>query len=185
MRHQILLLAAGLVETLQGKGPFTIFAPTDAAFAKLPKGTVETLLKDPEKLKSILLYHAVEGAVYSGDAAFCPELIELGRGADALILECSYPDEYASAHPDHLTPSQAVRIAAEVKGFDAGAVFGTKDARRMDRFTQFAVAGAAQAGHLQPGAAGRDAVQALRARPQKHAHVDAGHASDVHDAASP
>jgi transforming growth factor-beta-induced protein len=61
--------AAGLVDTLKGKGPFTIFAPTDAAFAKLPKGTVEALLKDPEKLKSILLYHAVSGKVYSGDAA--------------------------------------------------------------------------------------------------------------------
>jgi transforming growth factor-beta-induced protein len=63
------LKAAGLVDTLKGKGPFTVFAPTDAAFAKLPKGTVDALLKDPEKLKSILLYHAVEGAVYSGDAA--------------------------------------------------------------------------------------------------------------------
>jgi transforming growth factor-beta-induced protein len=63
------LKAAGLVDTLKGKGPYTIFAPTDAAFAKLPKGTVDALLKDPEKLKSILLYHAVEGAVYSGDAA--------------------------------------------------------------------------------------------------------------------
>lgn len=61
--------AAGLVDTLKGEGPFTILAPTDAAFAKLPKGTVEALLKDPEQLKSILLYHAVQGAVYSGDAA--------------------------------------------------------------------------------------------------------------------
>jgi transforming growth factor-beta-induced protein len=58
--------AAGLAETLKGKGPFTIFAPTDAAFAKLPRGTVEALLADPEALKSILLYHAVSGSVYSG-----------------------------------------------------------------------------------------------------------------------
>ncbi len=57
--------AAGLVETLKGKGPFTVFAPTNAAFDKLPKGTVETLLKpeNKEKLKSILLYH-----VHVGDA---------------------------------------------------------------------------------------------------------------------
>ncbi len=59
------LQAAGLVETLKGKGPFTVFAPTDAAFSKLPSGTVETLLKpeNKEKLKAILLYHVVSGKV--------------------------------------------------------------------------------------------------------------------------
>ena len=55
--------AAGLVETLQGKGPFTVFAPTDEAFAALPAGTLDGLLKDPEALKKILLYHVVSGAV--------------------------------------------------------------------------------------------------------------------------
>ena len=55
--------AAGLVEALQGAGPFTVFAPTDAAFAKLPKGTVEGLLKDPKALANILLYHVVAGEV--------------------------------------------------------------------------------------------------------------------------
>jgi uncharacterized surface protein with fasciclin (FAS1) repeats len=55
--------AAGLVETLQGDGPFTVFAPTDEAFNKLPKGTVEALLADPDKLKQILLYHVVPGKV--------------------------------------------------------------------------------------------------------------------------
>lgn len=59
--------AAGLVETLKGAGPFTVFAPTDAAFAKLPPGTVEALLKDPEKLKSILTYHVVAGKVMAAD----------------------------------------------------------------------------------------------------------------------
>jgi uncharacterized surface protein with fasciclin (FAS1) repeats len=61
--------AAGLVDTLSGKGPFTVFAPTDAAFAKLPSGTVETLLKpeNKEKLKAILLYHVVAGDVKSTD----------------------------------------------------------------------------------------------------------------------
>jgi uncharacterized surface protein with fasciclin (FAS1) repeats len=57
------LKAAGLVETLQGKGPFTVFAPTDAAFAALPAGTLEGLLADPAALKKILLYHVVAGAV--------------------------------------------------------------------------------------------------------------------------
>jgi len=61
--------AAGLVETLKGKGPFTVFAPTDAAFAKLPPGTVEKLLADKEQLKAILLYHVVPGAVPAADAA--------------------------------------------------------------------------------------------------------------------
>ena len=59
--------AAGLVDTLKGKGPFTVFAPTDEAFAKLPAGTVEALLKDPEKLKKILTYHVVSGQVMASD----------------------------------------------------------------------------------------------------------------------
>ncbi|MFN0084439.1 MAG: fasciclin domain-containing protein [Blastocatellia bacterium] len=61
------LQTAGLVETLKGKGPFTVFAPTDEAFAKLPAGTVEALLKDKEKLTKILLYHVVAGNVMAKD----------------------------------------------------------------------------------------------------------------------
>jgi len=60
------LEAAGLVATLQGEGPFTVFAPTDEAFAKLPAGTVEALLQDKEKLTQILTYHVVAGKVTSG-----------------------------------------------------------------------------------------------------------------------
>ena len=61
--------AAGLVETLQGKGPFTVFAPTDEAFAKLPPGTVADLLKpeNKEKLVAILTYHVVPGKVMAAD----------------------------------------------------------------------------------------------------------------------
>ena len=61
--------AAGLVETLQGKGPFTVFAPTDEAFAKLPKGTLEDLLKpeNKEKLAGILTYHVLAGKVMAAD----------------------------------------------------------------------------------------------------------------------
>ena len=59
--------AAGLVDTLKGAGPFTVFAPTDEAFKKLPAGTVEGLLKDPAKLKDILLYHVVPGKVMAAD----------------------------------------------------------------------------------------------------------------------
>lgn len=59
--------AAGLVETLSGPGPFTVFAPTDEAFAKLPKGTVEALLQDKDKLTAILTYHVVSGKVLAAD----------------------------------------------------------------------------------------------------------------------
>ena len=59
--------AAGLVDTLKGKGPFTVFAPTDEAFAKLPAGTVDALLKDMRKLKKILPYHVVTGKVVAAD----------------------------------------------------------------------------------------------------------------------
>ncbi len=59
--------AAGLADTLSGKGPFTVFAPTDAAFAKLPVGTVDALLKDVPKLKAILTYHVVAGSVKAKD----------------------------------------------------------------------------------------------------------------------
>jgi uncharacterized surface protein with fasciclin (FAS1) repeats len=75
--------AAGLVETLQGKGPFTVFAPTNAAFAKLPMGTVETLLK-PENLKmlqTILTYHVVAGKMNAVDIA---KAIKAGNGKATL-----------------------------------------------------------------------------------------------------
>ena len=61
------LQAADLVDTLQGSGPFTVFAPTDDAFAKLPNGTVETLLGDVPALTDILLYHVVSGNVKASD----------------------------------------------------------------------------------------------------------------------
>ena len=59
--------AAGLVDTLKSKGPFTVFAPNDDAFAKLPEGTVEGLLKEIPKLKAILTYHVVSGKVMATD----------------------------------------------------------------------------------------------------------------------
>jgi len=61
--------AAGLVDTLNGVGPFTVFAPTDDAFAKLPEGTVEGLLQNPTELAKILTYHVVAGKVMSSDVA--------------------------------------------------------------------------------------------------------------------
>lgn len=61
------ITAAGLVDTLKGEGPFTVFAPTDEAFAALPEGTVEALLEDIPTLTAILTYHVVPGMVMSGD----------------------------------------------------------------------------------------------------------------------
>lgn len=61
--------AAGLVDTLKGEGPFTVFAPTDEAFAKIPKADLEALLADKEKLTAVLTYHVVPGKVMAADVA--------------------------------------------------------------------------------------------------------------------
>jgi uncharacterized surface protein with fasciclin (FAS1) repeats len=63
-----LLTKAGLVGALEGKGPFTVFAPTDAAFAKVPKATLAALAKDRAKLRAVLLYHVVKGKVTAAQA---------------------------------------------------------------------------------------------------------------------
>ena len=80
------LTAAGLVDTLKGEGPFTVFAPTDDAFAKLPAGTVESLLKaeNLEQLKSILLYHVVDGKVMAADVIKLTSALTL-EGTDVTI----------------------------------------------------------------------------------------------------
>ena len=80
--HQTLVAAvkaAGLVDTLAGRGPFTVFAPTDAAFARLPAGTVDTLLQpaNREQLRSVLTYHVVPGKVSSAQLV---EAIRKGGG---------------------------------------------------------------------------------------------------------
>jgi len=63
----VALEKAGLVDTLKGKGPFTVFAPTDAAFAKVPKADLDALLADKEKLVAVLTYHVVPGTVMAKD----------------------------------------------------------------------------------------------------------------------
>ncbi len=79
--------AAGLAETLKGPGPFTVFAPNDAAFAKLPKGTVEDLLKpqNKEKLIGILTYHVVPGKVMSSDIAGKKAEVKTVQGSDVSV----------------------------------------------------------------------------------------------------
>ena len=79
--------AAGLVETLKGEGPFTVFAPTDEAFAALPEGTVENLLlpENRDQLTAILTYHVVPGAVMSGDLSNGMEATTV-QGGDVTIM---------------------------------------------------------------------------------------------------
>jgi len=83
--------AAGLVETLQGTGPFTVFAPTDEAFAKLPKGTVEDLLKpeNKEKLVAILTYHVVAGKVMAADVKTMQAKTVNGKELDIKVTDVS------------------------------------------------------------------------------------------------
>ena len=71
------MTAAGLVDALKGEGPFTVFAPSDEAFAKLPKATLDGLLADPEALSKILLYHVIAGKVMAAD-------VKDGLSADTL-----------------------------------------------------------------------------------------------------
>jgi uncharacterized surface protein with fasciclin (FAS1) repeats len=78
------LTEAGLVETLKGAGPFTVFAPTDDAFAKLPPGTVEALLQDTDKLRQVLLYHVVPGKVTAKDVVKLKEATT-AQGSDVDI----------------------------------------------------------------------------------------------------
>jgi len=78
------LTTAGLIDTLKGPGPFTVFAPTDAAFAKLPAGTVEGLLQDKAKLGQILTYHVVAGKVMAADVVKLTEATTVQGGKVAI-----------------------------------------------------------------------------------------------------
>ena len=75
--------AAGLVETLKGPGPFTIFAPTDEAFAKIPKAKLDALLKDKAALTKILTYHVVSGKVMSADVK--PGAVKTVEGSSLIV----------------------------------------------------------------------------------------------------
>ncbi len=80
------LTAAGLIETLKGPGPFTVFAPTDEAFAKVPKAQLDALLADKDKLKAVLLYHVVPGKVMAADAIKLDgKSAKMASGAEAKI----------------------------------------------------------------------------------------------------
>ena len=79
----IALKEAGLVETLKGNGPFTVFAPTDAAFAKIPKDQLDALLKDKAKLTKVLTYHVVPGTVLAKDVR--PGMVKTVEGQSITI----------------------------------------------------------------------------------------------------
>jgi len=102
------LEAAGLVETLQGAGPFTVFAPTDEAFAKLPEGTVEELLKPENKdqLVQILTYHVVAGNVMAADAA------KLNSADTVAMLPVTIKTEMDKVMINNATVAQADIVAS-------------------------------------------------------------------------
>ena len=77
------LQAAGLVDTLKGPGPFTVFAPTDAAFAKIPKADLDALLKDKAKLTAVLTYHVVPGKVMAKDVK--PGKVKTVQGGELTV----------------------------------------------------------------------------------------------------
>ena len=100
--------AAGLVTTLKGGGPFTVFAPTDEAFAKLPDGTLETLLKpeNKEKLRRILTYHVVAGKVMASDVV----KLQSARAVSGDTITVTVED--GVAHVDNATVTSADVLAA-------------------------------------------------------------------------
>ena len=95
--------AAGLVETLKGPGPFTVFAPTDAAFAKVPKAKLDALLADKAALTKVLTYHVVPGAVMAADVK--PGMVKTVEGQELKL----------SASGGKVMVNDATVVAADVK----------------------------------------------------------------------
>ena len=109
--------AAGLVETLQGKGPFTVFAPTDAAFAKLPAGTVESLLKpeNKDKLVAILKYHVVPGKVLAADVKTMEAKTVQGQSVKLKVSEAGVTVDNAKVvKTDLLAQNGAIHVIDSV-----------------------------------------------------------------------
>ena len=103
--------AAGLAETLSGKGPFTVFAPTDAAFAKLPAGTVEALLKpeNRDKLIAILTYHVVSGKVKAADVVKLDTAATVnGKSANITVSDAGVKIDAANVTATDISASNGV-----------------------------------------------------------------------------
>ena len=111
-----LLGKAGLVETLQGAGPFTVFAPTDAAFAKVPKATLDALAADPAKLKSVLLYHVVAGRALAADVVKLTSAKTLeGRSVAIKVVDGSvFLDGAKVTTPDVTTSNGVIHVIDSV-----------------------------------------------------------------------
>ena len=136
------LTAAGLVDTLKGPGPFTVFAPTDDAFKKLPPGTVESLLKDEAKLKEILTYHVVQGNIPSSEVGGLSKVETVsGKSAEILVGNKGQADQYVKVGdakiqtPDifcdngviHIVDSVMMPQGAKATPSPASEVFDVKD----------------------------------------------------------
>jgi transforming growth factor-beta-induced protein len=111
-----LLDKAGLVDTLAGGGPFTVFAPTDAAFAKVPKATLDALAADPAKLKSVLLYHVVSGRAQAADVVKLSSAKTLeGRSLAIKIVDGSvFVDGAKVTTPDVMTSNGVIHVIDSV-----------------------------------------------------------------------
>ena len=111
-----LLKRAGLAGTLQGKGPFTVFAPTDAAFAKVPKATLDTLAANPAQLKSVLLYHVVPGRVTASDVVKLNSAKTLeGRSVGIKVVKGSvYVDQAKVTTPDVMASNGVIHVIDSV-----------------------------------------------------------------------
>jgi uncharacterized surface protein with fasciclin (FAS1) repeats len=111
-----LLGKAGLVETLQGAGPFTVFAPTDAAFAKVPQATLDALAADPAKLKSVLLYHVVAGKALAADVVKLTSAKTLeGRSVAIKVVDGSvFLDGAKVTTPDVTTSNGVIHVIDSV-----------------------------------------------------------------------
>ena len=111
-----LLTKSGLVDTLATGGPFTVFAPTDAAFAKVPKATLEALAADPMKLKSVLLYHVVSGRVTAADVVklSSAKTIE-GRSLAIKVVDGSvFIDQAKVTTPDVMASNGVIHVINSV-----------------------------------------------------------------------
>lgn len=110
--------AAGLVDTLSSKGPFTVFAPNDDAFAKLPKGTVESLLNDKAKLTAVLTYHVVAGKLMSSDVKTGPVKTVQGQTANikvsGIFSKTVMIDNAKVIKPDILTDNGVIHVIDSV-----------------------------------------------------------------------
>jgi uncharacterized surface protein with fasciclin (FAS1) repeats len=108
--------AADLVDTLKGEGPFTVFAPNDAAFAKLPKGTVEGLLEDKKALQNVLTYHVVAGKVTAADVVKLSEAMTVqGQKVSITVKDGSvYVDGAKVIATDIMTSNGVIHVLDSV-----------------------------------------------------------------------